>query len=258
MRPAYHPDTARRLRHRIDMIMRILVVLLLIGIAQRAPAQACPGDCDSSGNVVVNELVLAVSIALTGTDLEYCNAVDTNGDARVSIDELVAAVRSLLGGCGNATPAPSPTPTPVIDDQLPPTMSGALVDWLQSGRYSHWASEGQHPGSGPHFGDVRTFVNAALDSSLGAANEAHPVGAAAVKELFGRTGSTARGWAVAVKVAADSGGNGWYWLEYYNGGLVAAGVGNGICTGCHGGGTDYVCTPYPLQTGGQVLPPRCP
>jgi hypothetical protein len=86
----------------------------------------------------------------------------------------------------------------------------------------------------------------------------HPIGAAAVKELFGGSGESVRGWSVSVKVDDSGSGSGWYWLEYYNGNVIAAGLGNGVCTGCHGGGTDYVCTPYPLQAGGQTLPARCP
>lgn len=231
--------------------------------------QQCFGDCGSDGRVTVNELVIAVNIALDRAPLATCAIVDSNADDRVTVNELVIAVNNLVFGCNAPTPPataiPTATPTPPSpptatpgNDQLPPTMSAALITWLQEGRYQQWAAEGQHPGSGPHFGSVRTFVNDALLSSLDAGSDTHMVGAAAVKELFGGSGSTVRGWAVSVKVSDTGGGSAWYWLEYYNGSVVAAGIGNGICTGCHDGGTDYVCTPYPLQPGGQTLPARCP
>lgn len=232
----------------------------------------CFGDCRSDGRVTVNELVIAVNIALDRAPLDSCPIVDGNADDRVTVNELVIAVNNLVFGCNRVTPSvtsvPTPsatptspavaTPTATGDDQLPPTMSAALITWLQEGRYQQWTAEGQHPSSGPHFGNVRTFVNDALLRSLDDGSDTHAVGAAAVKELFGGSGSTVRGWSVSVKVSDTGGGSAWYWLEYYNGSTIAAGIGNGICTGCHDGGTDYVCTPYPLQSGGQTLPARCP
>jgi hypothetical protein len=241
------------------MILRSLLCgFLTLCLVQRSGAQSCAGDCGADGRVNVNELVQAVNIALERAAIESCAPVDTDGNQRVTINELVVAVKNLLQGCDGATPTPSPTATPTGDDQLPPTMSAALIAWLQSGRYQSWASEGQHPSSGPHFGAVRTFVNDALLNSLDSGSAAHAAGAAAVKELFGSSGSTVRGWSVSVKVEDGTGGNRWYWLEYFNGNVLASGIGNGACTGCHDGGTDYVCTPYPLQPGGQTLPPRCP
>ena len=137
-------------------------------------------------------------------------------------------------------------------------MNDALIEWLQSGRYQSWQSEGMHPSSGPHFGTVRTFVNDSLFHSLEAASDNQSIGAAAVKELFGGSGSTVRGWSVSIKIEDGAAGDGWYWLEYYNGNVLASGIGNRSCTTCHGGGTDYVCTPFPLQPGGQTIPPHCP
>jgi hypothetical protein len=134
------------------------------------------------------------------------------------------------------------------EQSLPPTNGPELVPWLEAGAYLDWAAEsGVHPSSGPHFGGVRTFVNDVLLGSLEAGAASHPVGSAAVKELYG-AGGTVRGWSVEVKVQADSaGGNGWYWYEGYQGDVYADGTGAGICTGCHGGGNDYVLSPFPLQ-----------
>ncbi len=55
-------------------------------------------DCDGDDRVSINELVLAVSIALEVRALEECPVADPNGDGRVSVAELIKAVRSALSG----------------------------------------------------------------------------------------------------------------------------------------------------------------
>ncbi len=62
--------------------------------------EVCAGDCGQDGRVAINELVVAVRIALGQLSVESCRAVDTSGDGTVSIDELVGAVRYALIGCG--------------------------------------------------------------------------------------------------------------------------------------------------------------
>jgi hypothetical protein len=59
----------------------------------------CAGDCNHDGQVTVNELINGVSIALGTAPLAGCSLLDTNGDATVSIDELLGAVNNLLSGC---------------------------------------------------------------------------------------------------------------------------------------------------------------
>lgn len=56
------------------------------------------GDCDGDGRVQVNEVVMAVGIALEQLPLGACLAADSNGDGRVAVNELVAAVGSALQG----------------------------------------------------------------------------------------------------------------------------------------------------------------
>ena len=70
----------------------ITMLMITVGVA-------CAGDCNGDGTVSVNELVLAVDIALGALPAADCQAVDTNGDGAVSISELVAAVNSALNGC---------------------------------------------------------------------------------------------------------------------------------------------------------------
>jgi hypothetical protein len=60
---------------------------------------ACPGDCNGSGDVTVNELIVGVNIALGNTSASSCPAFDRNGDGTVSISELIAAVNAALSSC---------------------------------------------------------------------------------------------------------------------------------------------------------------
>src|SRR5262249_52195035 len=60
---------------------------------------SCVGDCDGSGVVAVNELVVGVNIALGSAPLSQCSAFDANGNGMVDINELIGGVNSLLNGC---------------------------------------------------------------------------------------------------------------------------------------------------------------
>jgi len=60
---------------------------------------ACAGDCDGSGDVTVDEIVIAVNIALGTFAADQCPAVDTSGDGEVTVDEIVVAVTNALAGC---------------------------------------------------------------------------------------------------------------------------------------------------------------
>jgi len=99
---------------------RRVVVLLasgLIATASMAGASVCAGDCNGDGRVRINELILAVSIALENANPSeaYCAAVDGDGDGTVRIAELITAVRHALDGC----PADSSTPTPAAPTRTP-------------------------------------------------------------------------------------------------------------------------------------------
>jgi hypothetical protein len=66
---------------------------------------SCAGDCDADQAVTVNELVLAVNIALEDQPIASCAAADTDADGRVTIAELLVAVNHLLSGCESAVGA---------------------------------------------------------------------------------------------------------------------------------------------------------
>jgi hypothetical protein len=60
---------------------------------------SCIGDCDGSGAVTVDELVMGVAIALGTRSPDDCLAFDATDDGRVTVDELVLAVDAALNGC---------------------------------------------------------------------------------------------------------------------------------------------------------------
>lgn len=66
--------------------------------ATPSPTVPCDGDCDGDGAVAIQELILAVRIALDPAAGE-CAAVDRNGNGVVTVDELIAAVNRALTNC---------------------------------------------------------------------------------------------------------------------------------------------------------------
>src|SRR5262249_10612738 len=60
----------------------------------------CIGDCNGDDAVSIDELVLAVGIALGETETSACLVADRDGSGTVQIDELIAAVNVALQGCG--------------------------------------------------------------------------------------------------------------------------------------------------------------
>jgi hypothetical protein len=250
--------TGRRVRAPFAFAVGALLSLAL-EVVPSAGAAPCPGDCNSDGSVTVDELISAVNIALGNVGVAVCPEADANADGGVSIDELITAANNALNRCpAAATATPTETGSPAIASVTPtatatvpspiPTAAAALLAWLEAGHHLVWMAESApHPSAGPHFGFVRTFLNPTVFASLAAAQTAHPVGSALVKELYG-TGSQVRGWSVMVKVQDDSaGGEGWYWFERFDGTTFASGFGIPGCSACHSAGSDFVRSPFPLQ-----------
>jgi len=59
----------------------------------------CPGDCDGSGEVTINELILMVNIALGTQPVSACPAGDVDQNGVIAINEIILAVGSALNGC---------------------------------------------------------------------------------------------------------------------------------------------------------------
>lgn len=82
--------------------------LALLGLAlslMAAPAFAggrcalCAGDCNKDGRVTVDEALTIIAVAQGTKPVSVCLAADTDGDNKVSIAELQAALTNSLEGC---------------------------------------------------------------------------------------------------------------------------------------------------------------
>jgi hypothetical protein len=61
----------------------------------------CVGDCNDNGEVVINELITGVNIALGTAQLPQCPSFDRNGSGEVEINELIQGVNAALNGCAS-------------------------------------------------------------------------------------------------------------------------------------------------------------
>lgn len=82
---------------RAAVVALATVAMALAAVPLRA--QDCAGDCDAAAGVEVSEILRCVAIDLGRSPLAACDACDVDGDTRVTIEELVAAVAAALGGC---------------------------------------------------------------------------------------------------------------------------------------------------------------
>lgn len=62
----------------------------------------CLGDCDGNDQVHVDELNKAISIATGVFPSSHCRQADRDGDAQITVDELLAISGRMLNGCSDA------------------------------------------------------------------------------------------------------------------------------------------------------------
>lgn len=105
----------------------VILVCLVARYAAKADPSRCIGDCDFSQRVTVEEMVLGVDIALGRAAVSRCAVFDANGDRKVGVNELIAAVRNSLHGCPAATATPSPSSSATSTDTAPPTDTPAAL-----------------------------------------------------------------------------------------------------------------------------------
>jgi hypothetical protein len=91
-------------------VLSLLGSILLLALAQRAPAQ-CVGDCAGDGEVTINDLILGVNIALGSQPVSACPAF-ANDDNEVTVAQLIKGVNNALNGC----PPPAATATATATD----------------------------------------------------------------------------------------------------------------------------------------------
>lgn len=112
-----------------------LLSLATVLLAAAVNAQdLCIGDCDNSGAVRIDELLIGVNIALGRAPLNRCDGFDSNANGVVQVNELLGGVRSSIAGCR----APDPTPTPTAPPQefvAQPSDFECLTNWTRVRRF---------------------------------------------------------------------------------------------------------------------------
>ena len=214
------------------------------GFAAGVDAGATAGGGADTLAPAFDAVAAAPDAAAGETSVDDASDATTAGDSGASDGTAQADAATPSDAAGDVASAPDAAPPA---QTLPPTEAKALAVWLASGAYQAWAAESKvHGSAGPHFGGVKTFVSDKLLASLTKGDAAHPVDAAAVKELYG-SGTTVLGWSVMRKTQGGAGGATWWWYEDYGGKVYAAGQGASLCTGCHAPGKDYFLSQFPLQ-----------
>ena len=86
---------------------------VLLGAALCLPALChgqCVGDCDADDVVGIRELIQCVRVALGDASEQECPPCDEDRDGAVTVNELILAVGLALTGCPQ-DPTPTATPT---------------------------------------------------------------------------------------------------------------------------------------------------
>lgn len=115
----------------------------------------CPCDCDGSGNVTVDEILTAISIALGATPVSNCYAADLDGNETTTVDEIVVCINGALNGCfpGGGLGGEE------CDD------GGRCVGGANAGTFC--VSEDECVGDGACFGGVNDLRGCASDDDCG-------------------------------------------------------------------------------------------
>lgn len=100
------PSPRHRPPRRRASIALLAGILLAAAAPAPAAAQPCPGDCNGDAAVTVEEIVTVVNIALGTAAIAQCPAADTDGNGEASVDELVTMINLALNGCPPVEPLP--------------------------------------------------------------------------------------------------------------------------------------------------------
>lgn len=63
------------------------------------PRPNCTGDCSRDGTVTIDEILLLVNIALGQAPIARCQAADSDGNEQITVEEIVSAVSYALTAC---------------------------------------------------------------------------------------------------------------------------------------------------------------
>ncbi len=167
----------------------------------------------------------------------------------------VAAVPEVAAPALTPPVTPTVEPAPVFLDIVPADPT-AMRGWLLAFAYRGWAPQTDIRATGEHGGE-RLYFNRTLAASWQAGAQEHPVGSAAVRELYEDDLKTLKGFAVMHKIGPSGPtGEGWFWYEIFGADpeaepTVAQTAARG-CVGCHSHAVDFVHSPATPR----VDPPR--
>lgn len=149
---------------------------------------------------------------------------------------------ALLGsGCADVPPV----------QEAPPSSPEAMHNFLLAGQHHGWHGESEVFKSDLGDAGARVFLNDILWKSLAAGNDVHPVGSAAVRELYKPDFETPAGFGALVKTQeTGQAGAGWYFFETFQmepgQPFSQSAQGAPGCVQCHQEGVDFVQTKLPL------------
>lgn len=106
--------------HRIHLLAAASLALVSTAQPGTAAAPPCAGDCNGDGRVTISELLTAVRVALGDDPLAHCAAADASGDGRVNVGDLVRAVSHAASGCPAQPPPATATTTVTASPTTPP------------------------------------------------------------------------------------------------------------------------------------------
>lgn len=135
---------------------------------------------------------------------------------------------------------------PVVLDGVPADPA-AVQAWLQGFHYRGWKPMTELRATGEHGGE-RLYFNDVLAASWQAGAQEHPVGSAAVRELYSGDLMLLKGFALMHKTGPSGVvGEGWFWFEVFGTTAEArptvAEAGARGCVGCHAHAVDFVHSP---------------
>jgi hypothetical protein len=153
----------------------------------------------------------------------------------------------------SAAPAATPVAAPVVAaapaklDLTVPADPAELRAWLQAFSYRGWTPQTDIRATGEHGGE-RLYFNDVLTRSMRAGAAEHPLGSAAVRELYAGDLRTLKGFALMHKTAPSGTiGEGWFWYEILGTTAEAepsvAEPAARACVGCHAHAVDFVHSP---------------
>lgn len=171
----------------------------------------------------------------------------------------------VLAACGSTAPVEEAPPSavkptvvaaPPVEVVKPVVVAPGRVPeaarvqgWLQEFNYRGrgWTPMTELRATGEHGGE-RLYFNDVLAASWRAGAQEHPLGSAAVRELWSGDLMTLKGFALMHKTGASGDvGEGWFWFEVFGTTADArptvAEAGARGCVGCHSHAVDFVHSP---------------